>query len=143
MSTRMTLLAAIAECLRSITVANGYATDAGAYVTLEPGQIPADQQAVVAPVVLKQERASDPSQTRVSRLTTVGVVIKLPALSDQAQAVLDIMVGDVEQAMAGRESAYPKGYQFPQYQQMEPIPAEPGMGWVGALITYQTHIPIK
>ncbi|ASK91874.1 MULTISPECIES: Clp protease/crotonase-like domain-containing protein [Xanthomonas] len=142
-SPRETLRAAVRDCLAQITVANGYATDAGLAVTLEPGQVGDETLAVLAPLVTRQERASEQSQARTHRLTTLAVLAKVPADLGEAQARLDDLIADVERAMADKQARYPIGYQFPQYVAMEPAEAKAGMGWVGALITYQSHIPIK
>lgn len=142
-SPRQALLDAVATCLRRIQADAGYRTDAGAVVTLEPHQVADTADAVLGVLVVKQERAVDPGVARTHRLTTVAVLAKLPASGDDAQARLDAIVSDVEQAMADQQFRYPPGHQFPQYVSMEPADTKAGMGWVGALITYQSHIPIK
>ncbi|MCW0398771.1 hypothetical protein NB688_000585 [Xanthomonas sacchari] len=142
-SPRELLRAAVAANLRRIREEDGYRTDAGAAVTLEPGQVDDSADAVLTPVVLKQERGQDAAVAKTHRLTKLGVLAKVPASLGEAQARLDAIVSDVEQAMADRQSSYPPGIQFPVYVSMEPVKPEAGMGWTGALITYQSHIPIK
>ncbi|WP_115562347.1 hypothetical protein [Xanthomonas arboricola] len=141
-SPRETLRAAVGACLQRISIADGYQTDAGATFTLEPGQVDEDATAVLTVLVAKQERPSDAALIRTHRLTTLLVVIKVPAPLDTAQARLDAAVADVERAMADQQFRYPLGMQFPQYVSMEPVKPEAGMSWVGALLTYQSHIPI-
>ncbi|MBB4722695.1 MULTISPECIES: hypothetical protein [Xanthomonas] len=141
-SPREHLRAAVGSCLQRISVANGYQTDAGASLTLEPGQVDEDANAVLTVLVAKQQRASESALTRTHRLTTLVVVVKAPAPLDTAQARLDALVADIELAMADQQFRYPPGIQFPQYVSMEPVKPEAGMSWVGALLTYQTHIPI-
>ncbi|MBV6799749.1 hypothetical protein [Xanthomonas euvesicatoria] len=141
-SPREQLRAAVGSCLQRISVANGYQTDAGASLTLEPGQVDEDANAVLTVLVAKQQRASESALTRTHRLTTLVVVVKAPAPLDTAQARLDALVADIELAMANQQFRYPPGIQFPQYVSMEPVKPEAGMSWVGALLTYQTHIPI-
>ncbi|HEY0201752.1 MAG TPA: hypothetical protein VGC24_08680 [Burkholderiaceae bacterium] len=140
-SARERLRLAVRDSLARISVANGYSTDAGGAVTLEPGQVDADAVAVLAPLVLKQQRPTDPAMLRGHRLTVLGILAKVPAALGEAQARLDAVVQDVEDAMADQQFRYPSGIQFPQYVSMEPVEAKAGMGWVGALITYHTHIP--
>ncbi|QHG87933.1 hypothetical protein ACCQ13_14680 [Xanthomonas sp. NCPPB 1638] len=142
-SPRETLRTAVGACLQRISIAGGYQTDAGASFTLEPGQVDEDATAVLTVLVAKQERASDAALTRTHRLTTLVVVIKVPAPLDTAQARLDAAVADVEEAMADQQYRYPPRVQCPQYISMEPVKPEAGMSWVGALLTYQSHIPIK
>ncbi|MGV7185704.1 hypothetical protein [Xanthomonas axonopodis] len=141
-SPREHLRAAVGSCLQRISVANGYQTDAGASLTMEPGQVDEDANAVLTVLVAKQQRASESALTRTHRLTTVVIVAKAPAPLDTAQAQLDALVADIEAAMADQQFRYPTGIQFPQYVSMEPVKPEAGMSWVGALLTYQTHIPI-
>ncbi|WP_372165365.1 hypothetical protein [Xanthomonas euvesicatoria] len=141
-SPREHLRAAVGSCLQRISVANGYQTDAGASLTLEPGQVDEDANAVLTVLVAKQQRASESALTRTHRLTTLVVVVKAPAPLDTAQARLDALVADIELAMADQQFRYPPGIQFPQYVSMEPVKPEAGVSWVGALLTYQTHIPI-
>ncbi|UXA48529.1 hypothetical protein M0D44_20005 [Xanthomonas prunicola] len=141
-SPRETLRVAVGACLQRISVDAGYQTDAGGTFTLEPGQVDEDTNAVLTVLVAKQERASDAALVRTHRLTTLVIVIKVPAPLDTAQARLDAAVADVERAMADQQFRYPQGIQCPQYVSMEPVKPEAGMSWVGALLTYQSHIPI-
>lgn len=143
LSPRQILRTAVRDCLARIHSDQGYRTDAGAAATLEPGQVSEDAEAVLAVLTVRQERPTEPSQRQTGRLTTVVILAKVPAGLGEAQARLDDIVSDVEQAMADQQFRYPVGYQFPQYVSMEPAEAKAGMGWVGALITYQSHIPIK
>lgn len=141
---RRLLLETVRDVLAQITTANGYRTDAGLAVTLEPGQVDATETAVLAPVIGKQARPTDPAMRNSGRLTTLVIIAKVPARLDEAQARLDDLIADIEQAM-DRPSipSYPPGIQWPRYEAMEPVKPEPGMGWTGALLTYQTHLPIR
>ncbi|APP84434.1 hypothetical protein BI317_09865 [Xanthomonas hortorum pv. gardneri] len=141
-SPRESLRAAVGNCLQRISRASGYQTDAGASLTLEPGQVDEDATAVLTVLVAKQQRASESALTRTHRLTTLVIVAKVPAPLDTAQSQLDALVSDIELAMADQQFRYPHGIQFPQYVSMEPVKPEAGMSWIGALLTYQTHIPI-
>ena len=132
----------MAGCLRRIAKANGYQTDAGLAVTLEPGHIDDSAGAFIAVVIAAQARASDAAVRDTHRLTTVGVVAKVPAQQGNAQAALDAIVDDVERCMRDQQSRFPTGIAFPRYLDMQPIKPEAGMGWIGAVVQYQTHIPI-
>lgn len=143
-SPRTVLRQAIAQVLSQITTANGYNTDAGQYVTTEPEQVNADAGCVLAAIIGKQVRPTEPAMRNAGRLTDVVVIAKVPAALGQAQARLDAIVQDIEAAMdRGAIPSYPNGWQWPRYVSCEPIKTEPGMGWTGALLTYQTHIPIR
>ncbi|UYK82312.1 hypothetical protein NG829_08480 [Xanthomonas sacchari] len=140
-SWRGVLLGAVGECLQRILKVNGFATDAGASYTPEPGQVDASASAVLAALILKQERATQAGLVRTHRLTTVGVLIKLPALPQEEQAILEAAISDAERALDGQQARFAAGIEYPQYISMEPVKPDPGAGWVGALLTYQSHIP--
>lgn len=141
-SPRATLLASAETCLKRIKISDGYNTDGGDSLTLEPGAEPASKEVVIALLVARQARPTDPAKVRSHRLTTLGVVAKLAADIDDKASRMDAIVSDIERAMADQQFRYPVGYDFPQYQAMEPIDPQPGSGWSGAVIYYATHIPI-
>ncbi|MCW0447258.1 hypothetical protein [Xanthomonas sacchari] len=140
-SARVLLREAIGACLQRVLKVNGFATDAGAAFTLEPGQVDASAEAVMTVLLLKQERAAQAALLRTHRLTTVGVVIKLPAPPDDEQGRLEAAISDIERALDGQQARFAAGIEYPQYVSMEPVKPEAGTGWVGALLTYQSHIP--
>ena len=143
MSSRADLKTAVIACLARITIADGYATDAGTVVTGEPGQIAEDATAALAVIVESQSRATEPAVVRTHRVTTVAVIAKVPAAQGNAQARLDLVLDDVDRAMADQQFRYPERITFPQYQSMQPVIAEPGQGWVGAVLRYTSHTPIR
>lgn len=144
MSPRSTLLAAIAECLARIQIADGFNTDAGDVVTLEPGPVNAEDSAAVVTVVwVRQERATEP-QPRSKRLTTIAIEVKLPATVTTREDWIDKATADVERAMADQQFRFPEGYEFPKYQSAEPLfGPQAAAGWVGVRLTYTSHIPIN
>lgn len=142
MSSRSLLLDAVEANLKRITRAAGYHTDAGLYFTREPTQVPDAQAAVVAAIVERQQRATDPAVLRTHRLTTLLVVIKAQGDTREVQQLLDDVVSDVERAMADRAFTYPAGIQAPQYAEMQPLPPDTGQKWSGALLRFTTHVPI-
>lgn len=148
MSPRERLLDAVLACLQQIAVAAGYNTDAGATATSELGQVPDDATSALSGTLVRQARATDPGKARTHRLTEIGVVIKVPTAGDDAQAQLDAAVSDIERAMEPtreNQARFPAGYDFPQYAEMRPLNPEQGAsaGWIGALVLYQSHIPIR
>ncbi|MFF2048844.1 hypothetical protein ACFVUR_13435 [Stenotrophomonas bentonitica] len=145
-SPRRQLLLAMGKTLQLISTNNGYLTDAGVGWTLEPKPGDQDTQTVLTAVIEKQQRAETPSKTNTHRLTTVSVIAKVPADTEGYQQALDDLVTDIEAAMDSREVArnFPDGIQVPVYVGMEPLmPEKASAGWVGALLTYQSHIPKK
>ncbi len=148
MSPRKTCLTAVLGCLQQIKAADGYHFDAGANATLELGQVPDDATSALSATIVRQFRATDPGKARTHRATEIGIVIKVPTAGDDAQAQLDLAVADVERAMEPtreNQARFPAGYDFPQYSEMRPLNPEQGLsaGWIGALVLYQSHIPIR
>lgn len=142
-SPRTVLLEAVRDCLARIQVADGYNTDAGSAMTLEPAPQLASDAAFITVVWSRQQRATDAAVVRTHRLTTIDVVAKVPAQLGDAQEILDAIVADIEQAMADQQYRYPVGYEFPKYQSAEPLAANVTAGWIGTVVTYSSHIPIK
>ncbi|WP_329858790.1 hypothetical protein [Stenotrophomonas sp. SMYL28] len=145
-SPRRQLLLAMEQTLQQISIENGYLTDAGAGWTLEPTPGDQDTQAVLTALIEKQQRPESPSKVSTHRLTTVSVIAKVPADTEEYQQVLDDLVTDIEAALDTREVArnFPDGIQVPVYVGMEPLmPEKASAGWVGVLLTYQSHIPKK
>lgn len=143
MSKRADLKAAVIACLARIATVDGYHTSAGSVVTGEPGQIADDATAALAVIIEAQARATEPAVERTHRLTTIAVIAKVPATQVNAQARLDLILDDVERAMADQQFRYPQGISAPKYQSMQPVVAEPGTGWVGAVLRYTSHVPIR
>lgn len=142
-SPRAIYLAALADCLRRIQKADGYATDAGQLVTLEPApKLSEDDAAFIAVVWSRQQRSPEAAVTRTHRATTVDIVAKVPASFNDAQHQLDLIVQDIERALANQQFRFPAGYQFPQYQSAEPLAAAAAAGWVGVVVTVTGNIPI-
>ena len=144
-SPREDLLGAFAALLGNILQANGYLTNAGQAVTREPTPVLAETADEFVTVVWsRQQRATDPALVRTHRLTTVQVIAKVPASLTDAQARLDAITTDIEVAMDRRQTAFPTGYQYPQYQAAEPLVPQPHTaGWIGVSMTYISHIPIR
>lgn len=143
-SPRRALLEAMGITMQGITKASGFLTDAGTGWTLEPGPGDRDTEAVLTALIEKQQRASDPAKVNTHRLTTISVMAKVPADTEKYQEVLDDLVSDIESALDNNATArnYPVGIQVPVYVGMEPmLPEKAGAGWVGVLMTYQSHIP--
>lgn len=142
-SPRARLLAAFGDCLGRISTTNGYLTDAGTSWTTEPQQVDAAATAVLTAVIDKQQRATDAALVRTHRLTTVAVIGKVPASLENYQQRLDDLVTDIEAAMDEQQQAFPSGLQYPVYVAMEPLSPDPGAGWMGVAVSYQSHIPKK
>lgn len=143
-SPRATWLTAIAACLQRIKKADGYNTDAGLTVTLEPHPVLGEGAAAEVGVIwTRQERPQQDAVRRTHRLTTARIVAYLPASYAARQDVLDDVVTDIEAALADQQFRFPPSYEFPKYQSAEPVVSAPADGWVAAVITVTGHIPIR
>lgn len=143
-SPRATWLGAIAACLQRIKKVDGYLTDAGTVVTLEPHPVLGEATtAEVGVIWTRQERPQQDAVRRTHRLTTARIVAYLPASYAARQDVLDDVVTDIETALADQQFRFPNGYEFPKYQSAEPVVSAPADGWVAAVITVTGHIPIR
>ena len=142
-SPREVLLTAIADCLRRVRVADGYQTDAGSSVTLEPAPALDGDVAFIAVVWAAQSRPTEPAVIRTHRLTTVRIVAHVPARVQNARDVIDQITSDIERAMTDQAYRYPQGYSVPQYQGAEPIVGASADRWVGVGVTYVSNIPIQ
>ncbi|MBD9368857.1 hypothetical protein [Xanthomonas sp. XNM01] len=142
-SPREVLLGAVSDCLSRIRTADGYQTNAGAGVTLEPAPALEGDAAFIAVVWASQARPTEPAVSRTHRLTTVRIVAHVPARLHVAREVIDQITGDIERAMADQAYRYPQGYSVPQYQSAEPIVGASTDRWVGVGLTYISNIPIQ
>ena len=133
------LLEAVQEALEQILKANGYRTDAGAAVTLEPGQVLDDATEFLA-VVLDSMNASLNPALRVSgRAVVVAIIAKVPTELDDAQLRLHEILEDVELAMKDQQKLFPEGLDYPKFISMERLPPAEGLKWTGAVIRYAAN----
>jgi len=142
-SPRQRMCQAIAERLRKIRTTDGFHTDAGLDVVLEP--LPAlaeDGRTFLVVLWSQQTRASDPAVIRTHQLTAFEVIARVPAAQGEAQQQLDAITADIERAMAAPGPPWPSGYTAPQYHEAKPMPTEFGSGYTGVGVTFHSHIPI-
>lgn len=141
---RRILLEAVQGALQRIRIADGYHTDIGLRVIVEPAPLKEEEAGDLVVVVWsRQERSSIPATQNIARLTTFQVIAKVPATLADSQERLDLMVDDIERAMADQQYRYPVGYRMPQYESAEPLAGKVSAGWIGVALTYTTHIPIR
>lgn len=140
---RWQLLEAVQTCLQAISTSATppYNTSAGEVVTLEPSQIQDDGTIALGVVIESQKKATDPAVVRTHRLTTILIAIRVPTGLDDAQAWLDAAIDDVERAMEDKQTAYPPGVTFPQYDSMQPTLPPKDSNWIGAVLRYTSHVP--
>jgi hypothetical protein len=97
-----TILAGIAAQLATISVANGYHTEAGADVRLEESQSPCT--APFVSVFSASLVRGDDSRVTAEREFTVIVEGQLPVTLSNARELIDLMTDDVERCLDGFRS---------------------------------------
>jgi hypothetical protein len=135
------LLQAVKACLAEITTANGYGTNAGVTVTLEPGQVRDDWPEFLSVVLESMERPADPAWRAIGlRGCVIAIIAKVPADLEDAELALHKVVEDIENAMADQQRRFPAGTDFPRYVGMTRIPPADGLKWVGAVVRYTANV---
>jgi len=135
------LLGACEACLQRITVANGFHTEAGGYVTREPHQIPDSEPALITMALEGLAPAATLALTRTHRLATVVIVGKVPVGHDDAQLQLHRLISDIERAFENKQADFPTSIQFPAFVEAKPIIPVEGMKWIGAEVRLLSHVP--
>lgn len=137
------LLEAMQLCLQEVTVVNGYHTDAGNYVTLEPGQIPDTETALIGLVLDAVTRPEDPAARSLANLATIVVIGKVKATQTNAQLMLHKLIEDIQKAVAEKYSKFKVGTTQPRFVEARIISPAEGMNWVGAEVRYSTHVRLR
>jgi hypothetical protein len=135
------LLAAFETCLQRVRVANGFYTDAGAFVTREPAQISEEQGALLTLVIESVQRAEEPATARTHNLVTVVVIGKVATGVDDGQLRLHELIADVEAALHNRLDVFQPGIQYPRFVEARVIPPVEGMRWIGCEARFTAHVP--
>lgn len=138
------LLAACQTCLQRISVANGFYTEAGATVTLEPGQVSPDADLTLA-VVLDALSVSESDAGKYNQaFYQAGVLVfaKVGVQQTDAQIRLHELIADVRKAFMYQQATFPSGIQFPRFISATPIPPAEGILWVGWEIRFTAQVPV-
>lgn len=135
------LINSFVACLQAITVANGFNTNAGNFVTQERPVAPETQEALVVVELESVQRAEELAMVQVGRLVTVAVVVMVPTADNtDAQQKLHELIDDALRALENRQNAFPEGTQFPRFLDARVIPPAAGMEWIGAALRFSSHV---
>jgi hypothetical protein len=136
------LILAAQTCLQRISTANGFFTNAGAAVSIEPAQIPADAALALALVLESLAAGNDPGgRIRQGSYTAdLLVVIKVSTTQTDAQQRMHEVIDDVLRAFIGQEATFPNGITLPKFIESRPIPPAEGLLWVGAELRFSAQI---
>ncbi len=137
-----TVLEDFRACLEDIQIANGFFTDAGLFVTLEPSQITESQGALIALALDGLSPSVPPAPPRTHRQATVLVVGKVGTGADNVQLSLHRLIADIERALSGQQRRFGAGRAFPTFVSANPIPPDKGIDWIGVEVRYTTHLLI-
>jgi len=131
--------------LGQIRTAAGYRTDAGAYVTAEPAQIPDDERQIMLAVILDtRSRPTDPAAPRTAKTASIAVLVKLSCNLTDAQAQLHAVLDDIDRAIDSKATVFPENVTYPRFASSQQIPAADGVNWIGAEVRYDcTYWPRK
>lgn len=136
------LILAAQACLVRISTVNGFFTNAGAVVSIEPGQIPADAPLALAVVLDSLAQNTDPNARakQGSYSAELLVVIKVSTTQADAQQRMHEVIDDVLSAFVGQETQFPAGIVLPRFVESRPIPPADGLLWVGAELRFTAQI---
>lgn len=137
------LLESLKSCLQEISIANGFHTDAGCYVTLEPGQIPDDQEALIGVVLDTVLRPDDPAFRGLGNLVTAVVIAKVPANKSESQQKLNCLIEDIQKALSDKQKQFRAGTHQPRFVEARIIPPADGMSWIGAEVRYSANVRLR
>lgn len=134
------LLGAVAECMQRIRVADGFNTDAGAFVTREPHQIQQNEADELIAVVMDGLGQPDPALARLGTQVGVVVIAKVKTSLDMAQLRLHQLVDDILRAMDSQQGNFPGGTHYPRFVEARLIPPAEGMEWIGAEVRFSAQV---
>ena len=134
------LLGDVEACLQRITVANGYRTNAGLAVTLEPSRVPDTGDAVIAVALGRLDPPDQPALARTHRKVSVLIVAKVAVDDPDDQARLHDLLADITAALDGQASSFGPGRSAPVFVSATPIPPEAGVKWLGLSVIYSAHV---
>lgn len=135
------LLGAVRASLAQIRRSAGYQTNAGASVTLEPGQVKDDAPEFLAVFLEGVSPSADPAARALKlRTCTIAISAKVPVELENAERRLHEILEDVELAMSDQQRRYPEGTDFPRFAGVARIAPADGLKWIGAVIRYTANI---
>lgn len=137
------LIDAVKTCLQSVLIANGYHTDAGATVTLEPTQEPNDSQPLLCVFLDGASQSPDPALRRVGQDVSIMVVGKVKAQQGSEQLTQHQILADIHMALAGQQKRFPLGGRFPVFEEAKFINRVEGLSWVGVAVRFSAQITRK
>jgi len=146
-----TYLQLIAEVLEEIRTANGYQTDMGAHVVLEPEQQQADDG---QRLVVLQTTYGKPTQAgleRTHRAVGFHVIAQVPRARTDGQLRLHKAQADVDACLSDKDMLRDKfqlgspatGKPFPQLDDSVMASQVEGVDWVGVALRYTAVLRIS
>lgn len=134
------LLGDFETCLKRITVANGFRTNAGLIVTREPSRVPDTGQAVIGLVLGQLDPPAQRELARTHWQVTVAVVGKIAVENNDDQAQTHALLDDITRCFNGQQATFGSGRTFPTFVSATPLPPEAGVKWLGVRVLYTAHV---
>jgi hypothetical protein len=138
----------VATALEHIRVANGYNTDLGAHVTLEPEQQQDDDGSRIVVLQTGFARSADPAMRNGGRRIDFNVIAQHPRSLNDAQLRLHRAQDDIERCLLNTDllrTVFQAGSvdrPFPKFEESVMASQVEGMAWVGVAVRYSANLRI-
>ncbi len=130
----------VQQMLARISVANGFHTNIGANITLEPAQMEFDGPHRICVVLDTYRAPEDPGLRNVGRQLVVAVIGQVRAGLDDTQFTMNQVMADIDMAMEDMDQwrAVSTGLDaaMPRFIEATVIPPAEGLDWTGAAARY-------
>lgn len=143
----------IAEVLADIRVSNGYLTDLGAHVVLEPEQQQSDEGQRLVVLQTGYGKAPQPGLERANNYRAVAfhVIAQVPRTRTDAQLRLHKAQADVDACLSNKDLLRTKfqlgepaaGKPFPQLDDSVIASQVEGTDWVGVALRYTAVLRVR
>jgi hypothetical protein len=140
----------IADVLAQIRTSNGYLTDLGAHVTLEPEQQQADDGQRLVVLQTSYGKPPLPATGRSHRAIGFHVIAQVPRARTDAQLRLHKAQADVDACLSNQDllrTHFPagagNGLPFPQLDDAAIASQVEGVDWVGVALRYTAVIRVR
>lgn len=134
------VLAAVQTVLGAIQVANGYYTDAGLSVELEPVQARDLVDPLIVVSVAGFIRPAEAAMANVARGMSIRIAALVPVTLTDAELRLHEILDDIDRAMADQQAAFPERCSFPKFVSATRLQPADGLPCIGVDVIYQTTI---
>jgi hypothetical protein len=141
----------VADALSDIRVSNGYQTDLGAHVVLEPEQQQSDEGQRLVVLQTGYGKAAQQGLERTHRSVAFHVIAQVPRTRTDAQLRLHKAQADVDACLSNKDLLRTKfqlgepaaGKPFPQLDDSTIASQVDGVDWVGVALRYTAVLRVR